>query len=301
MLRTLAEIGKRQEIMRLLILYFSGTGNTHYVAQYIMQRLKHLPIEIQVQSIEQLLAEELSKFDVLAIGFPVYECDSPLFFRKYLDRLPRVEGKGVFVFCTKGAFAGNAPRCNLKRLMMKGYIPLGAACVGMPGSDGLPFMQKESWIVRLAQHKNYDKLKTADHLAQRMESVLCGIANGKAIESYRSKLSLSISGLLLDWLWKLLYQIFSNYIKRKFWADEHCNGCGFCVKICPAKNIELNNKRAFFLDHCYICMRCIHQCPKEAIQIGQATVGKFRWRGPKEDFNPLNLQSQSKKVNVSED
>lgn len=287
----LAEIDKEGETVRLLILYFSGTGNTHYVAQYIMQKLKEktkcLPIEIQIRSVEQVSAEEVFGFDILVIGFPVYKCDSPPFFRKYLDRLPQVEGKGVFVFCTMGAFAGNAPRRNLKRLIAKGYIPLGNTCVGMPGSDGLTFMQKKSWLVRQAQRKNYNELKTADRFVHRMESVLCGIASGKPIESYRSELPLSISGLLFDWFWMLLYQIFGNYIKRKFWVNEYCNGCGFCVKICPAQNIKLDNARASFLDHCYLCMRCIHQCPREAVQIGQATVGKFRWRGPKGDFNPL--------------
>ncbi len=41
--------------MKLLILYFSGTGNTHYVAQYLARKLEHLPIELCLQSVEQPL------------------------------------------------------------------------------------------------------------------------------------------------------------------------------------------------------------------------------------------------------
>jgi hypothetical protein len=37
-------------------------------------------------------------------------------------------------------------------------------------------------------------------------------------------------------------------------------------------------------------MRCIHNCPEEAIQIGRATIDKYRWHGPKGDFKPLSLR-----------
>jgi hypothetical protein len=37
-------------------------------------------------------------------------------------------------------------------------------------------------------------------------------------------------------------------------------------------------------------MRCIHRCPEQAIQIGKNTVGKFRWQGPKGQFDPLQIR-----------
>jgi flavodoxin len=100
--------------MKLIILYFSGTGNTDYVAHYLA-KLDHLPIEIELRSVERQPAEKLTDFDVLAVGFPVYECESPRSFRAYLERLAPGEGRGAFVFCTKGALAGNAVRHNWHR------------------------------------------------------------------------------------------------------------------------------------------------------------------------------------------
>jgi len=99
------------------------------VAGYLARKLEHLPVEISLQSIERLPAEEIAGFDILALGFPVYECDSLPFFREYLRRLPRVEDRGLFIFCTKGAFAGNACRRNFERLVSRGYVPLwGRQC-----------------------------------------------------------------------------------------------------------------------------------------------------------------------------
>lgn len=282
--------------MQLLILYFSGTGNTHYVAGYLARQLEHLPLEIRLQSIEQSPAEAVTGFDVLALGFPVYECDAPPFFREYLRHLPPGEGRGAFVFCTKGAFAGNACRRNLQRLASRGYVPLGAASVGMPGTDGLAFIPKNSWPARMAQRKDYDHLKSADRLARRMEDVLRRMLAGESARDCEAPLPLSIGGLLTDWLWRKAYELFTDSLKRRFYADERCTRCQLCVQICPARNIWLYDSRIQFADRCYLCMRCIHQCPQEAVQIGRATLGKFRWRGPKGSFKPLGLYGRRQAV-----
>ena len=275
--------------MRLLILFFSGTGNTHYVAGYLAHKLEHLPIEILVRSIEQVPAEAVPEFDVLALGFPVYAADSPPFFQDYLRRLPPGEGKGSFVFCTKGAFAGGAVYRNLRRLAARGYVPLGGTSVTMPGTDGLAFVSPDSWLARSAMNKDFDHLKSADKLAQRMEEVLERIQAGESARDCKIRLVPNPGGRLLDWLWRQAYERFTTPFKRRFYADERCVRCQLCVRICPAHNIQLVDDRIHFGDRCFLCMRCIHQCPQEAIQIGQATRGKFRWRGPRGDFHPLRL------------
>lgn len=276
--------------MKLILLYFSGTGNTDYVAHYLARRLDHLPIEIELRSVERQPAETLTDFDVLAVGFPVYECESPRFFRVYLERLAPGEGRGAFVFCTKGALAGNAVRHNLRRLAERGYVPLGGGSVGMPGSDGLAFTSKDSWIARMALQKDYDHLKAVDRLAGQMTEVLSGLVEGEPVETFCRPLPISINGILFDWLWAFLYKVFGNYLRTRFWADERCKSCGLCIQLCPVDNVELWEGHPRFADRCVLCMRCIHACPQEAIQIGKATVEKFRWHGPKGDFKPLHLR-----------
>jgi ferredoxin len=275
--------------MQLLILYFSGTGNTHYVANYLAHRLEHLPIEIMVRSIEQMPAEAVPEFDLLAVGFPVYAADAPPFFQDYLEHLPPGVGRGAFVFCTKGAWAGDACRHNLQRLAIRGYVPLGGASVTMPGSDGLAFIPKHSWLARLAQGKDFDHLKSADSLAYRMGEVLQEILAGQPAGDYQARIPRSTGPSPADRLWGMAYELFTGPFKQRFYADERCNHCLLCVQICPSRNIRLEDGHIHFADRCYLCMRCIHQCPQEAIQIGRGTVGKFRWRGPRGGFNPLQL------------
>jgi ferredoxin len=290
--------------VKLVILYFSGTGNTDYVARYLARhlapRLAGLSVEIELRSIDQQPAETLAEFDVLAVGFPVYACESPPFFQAYLARLAPGAGRGAFVFCTKGALAGNAVRRNLQRLAEQGYVPLGGAAVGMPGSDGLAMVGKDSWMARSALNKDYDHLKDADRLVKRMAEVLTRLTSGESVTACRQPLPWTVSGVLLDRVWALLYRLFADPFRTRLRADARCTGCGLCVRLCPVDNVELYDGHAHFADGCVLCLRCLHNCPQEAIQIGNMTVDKFRWHGPRGDFRSIltakNHPSQERPV-----
>ena len=91
---------------KLLFLYFSGTGNTDYVAHYLAGRLAQEALEVELQSIEHRPAADLPSFDYLVLGFPVYACDSPDLVQDYVSELPPGEGRGAFVFRRNGAWRG---------------------------------------------------------------------------------------------------------------------------------------------------------------------------------------------------
>jgi len=276
--------------MKLLLLYFSGTGNTDYVAHYLARRLAHLPLEIELRSIEWQPAEAVTDFDLLAVGFPVYAAESPTFFQEYLHRLPEGEGRGAFVFCTKGAWAGSAVQRNLQRLAASGYLSLGGGSVLMPGTDGLSMIGKESWMARKALEKDYDHLKDADHLVEQWAGVLAELSNRRDIEAAVHSLPSRARMSFLDRVWAALYRASENWARSRLHADQQCEGCGLCARLCPVTNVEMRDGHPEFGDHCVLCLRCLHACPQEAIQIGRLTSGKFRWKGPTGDFRPLRLR-----------
>lgn len=53
-----------------------------------------------------------------------------------------------------------------------------------------------------------------------------------------------------------------------------------CKTICPVDNIKMTNKKPTWLGKCTDCMACINICPKEAINIGNKTLKKNRYRNP---------------------
>ena len=278
--------------MRLLILYFSGTGNTDYVAHYLAHRLDLGQVDVDLRSIEWQPPEQVAGFDLLALGFPVYAGDSPGLVQAYLDRLPAGENRGAFVFCTKGAYAASAVRLNLQRLAMQGYVPLLGDDVIMPGTDGLAMISKNSQMARKALQKDYDQLKDANRLLEQMNSVVAQLADGCPIETLQMLIPPRLKTTLSDRLWAVLYRATEKWARARLHADDRCEACGLCARICPVGNVTVRDGKAQFEDRCILCLRCLHACPQEAIQIGKLTTNKFRWKGPKGDFKPLRLRPE---------
>jgi ferredoxin len=279
--------------MRLLILYFSGTGNTDYVAHYVAERLARPGVDVMVRPIEAQAPGELPGHDLLVAGFPVYACDAPGLFQEYVASLPPGEGRGAFAFCTKGAYAGNAVTRNLARLAARGYRPLGGAAIGMPGTDGLSMVGKHSWLARTALEKDYDHLDAADALVEEIAMAVdaaLAASSRRPVAGEQDTARLRSEPGLADRMWAWAYRVSERWALDRFHADASCSGCGLCVRICPTANIELQDGCAFFGDACALCLRCLHACPEEAIQIGRLTVGKFRWKGPKGDYRPPRLR-----------
>lgn len=276
--------------MRLLVIYFSGTGNTDYVARYLARQLDRKPIEIELRSIEWQPASALTGFDLLVVGFPVYAADSPEFVQDYLRRLPAGDDRGALVFCTKGAYAGRAVQRNLRRLDNRGYVPLGGGSILMPGTDGLSMVGRDSWMARKALEKDYDHLKDADHLAGEITAILEELLDDRPVDELRSPLPRRPIGELSDGAWAAAYRASERFCRARLHADHRCEGCGLCARVCPVDNVELQDNHPVFAQHCILCLRCLHTCPQEAIQIARFTVDKFRWRGPRGDFRPLRMR-----------
>jgi ferredoxin len=81
----------------------------------------------------------------------------------------------------------------------------------------------------------------------------------------------------------LIYPWFRSHARtddKKFSVTDECTSCGTCAAICPAKNIELVDRKPVFLHHCELCCGCIHTCPVQAIQAGARTEKWGRYRHP---------------------
>ncbi|GAA0179445.1 EFR1 family ferrodoxin [Clostridium sediminicola] len=265
--------------MKILILYFSGTGNTEFVSRYIKDHLNADEHDITLSPIEYFKKENISQYDTLFFGFPVYACGVPNFIKDYLKGITVTTTKTVFIFCTKAFFSGAAVEQAFKLFREQGYNRLSYADVTMPGSDGLAFSRKDSKIVDKIGKMDFSKLEEVDKMLDKNN------INQKGIN-----IKYAISNRFISKLLGVGFKVGEKIIAKKFWVNENCIRCGKCEKICPSKNIKVNDDGISFEDKCYLCMRCLHQCPKEAIQIGKGTIGKFRWKGPKGDYNPLKIK-----------
>ncbi|MHA1681658.1 MAG: EFR1 family ferrodoxin [Promethearchaeota archaeon] len=282
--------------MNALIIFFSGTGNTEFIARYMKTRFSEpgSPLEdISLASIEQFPAGKLKDYSLIIFGFPVFALEAPRLVTDYIELLEDTGDKFacVFSFNTYGLAGGNANRHVLQHFSKKGFHPLGGLGVKMPGSDGLVMSGENSWYVKRAKKRDFTRLPKVDKFIHFVESRVKELEGGKSLSEFKERKPWSILGFLLGWIFGLFFRRLEKKMKKQFWVDENCVLCGICVKNCPVANIKIIEKKIVFDDRCVLCMRCLNQCPEYAIQIGKLTVGKFRWKGPAGDFHPLQYKT----------
>jgi len=60
---------------------------------------------------------------------------------------------------------------------------------------------------------------------------------------------------------------------QEFWADDKCNGCGICSKVCPAANIETTNEKPAWRHRCEQCLACLQWCHKKRFNMEENIQG----------------------------
>ena len=275
--------------MKVLILFFSGTGNTKFVAEKIKDRLKNNIKTVKCVSVENFPAEAVKDYDFLVFGYPVYGYKMPLFLKKYAQRMTLPSAKGIYLFCTIGYKAGNALRKTADLLSQKGGRVVGSKTFVMPGNDGLLITKKGSGTAEKVLKTDYNKEKT---LLDAVQSITETINQLKDTPITKRDISLphrSILYAIVTPLMSLAFTIFERIFMKKFRVTQKCIHCGLCEKICPSGNITIQGGEVTFDNKCYFCLRCINQCPVEAIEISWFTKGKFRYKGPTGRYRPAPL------------
>ena len=77
---------------------------------------------------------------------------------------------------------------------------------------------------------------------------------------------------------------------KQFVSDENCTRCGTCANVCPVKNILMVEEKPAWQHHCELCMACLNLCPAHAIQWGQKTKARGRYRHPDLKIDDMKAQ-----------
>jgi ferredoxin len=281
--------------MRTAICYFTGTGNSLFVAQELASRLDAELIAIKsVAGCEKIDAGA----DCVGIVFPVYNHRIPYIVKRFIDRL--VAGDGTYLFAV--STYGDSPCISLSYLAQllreKGLtLSLGRG-VKMPynyinpesGLKGLfrPFVLRETpeeVIARILSDAN-EKI-----------AAICGdvmaLKRG-LIETDYEKLERVIDLLGLRELQKNVWLKVSGYkgktkltclesvqlMDAGFFADGDCVKCRTCAAVCPVHNIVMTAEGPTWQHRCEQCFACLHWCPQSALQFRSGTAGRTRYHHP---------------------
>lgn len=243
-----------------MVLYFSATGNTEFIAKEIAKRIDdecvNLLDRIKNQDFSPIHSEK-----PFVICAPVYVCEIPRFMSKYLKKQTFTGSRDVFFILTSGGYCGPSGKLLKSIFKKKKMICHGHAEFKMPrnyvASDAYPMLEKEQTEERIKE--SYARL---DKVA---EDILAGNKlTAKHIFLFETLITLPFNPIWCKFKLKA----------KDFYAEDSCIGCGKCVKLCPLNNIKLVDKKPVWGDDCTHCMACIGNCPIESIQYGNITKDK---------------------------
>ena len=246
-------------VYKAVIFYFSGTGNTWWVADKIKKQLDSSNINADTVSIESVDAKKadwwIKTADLVLFGWPVYGSDLPEPMKMFVDNLLTVErGKHIHTFCTQMAFSGDGAWLYHKHFEKKGLVIDSAQNFIMPsnisnsrGILGSP--RKEAKISKTME-------KCVKDISRYVECLLMGKLRVMGRYSYPL-------GILQRAPYRLLYKRFQ---KLPGVDKTRCTKCGLCASLCPVGDIKLNDYPEF-AGKCALCYRCYAFCPTSAITI----------------------------------
>jgi len=235
------------------IYYFSGTGNTAFVAHEFQENYKAINVPVDLFSIETIdVVSSQGKYDFLMIGFPTYAFCPPDIVADFVKKLPEVKDKPVILFSTGGASAGTSFNTLEKILIKKHYIVLSNFFYVMP--DNVYFVYGKD----IDKDERIDLLitTTKEKVKQDFDQLMSSKARFVKANVFLSLISPQAK-----------FFFFKFFKKKWVWDRKECDFCGLCAKLCPTKNISVKKEKGkvSFSNNCMFCTRCYNFCPKKAI------------------------------------
>ena len=240
--------------MRVLLVYYTGTYNTRYLTDMLMSELEERGHRAErVEIARGVPPADVSGYDMIGFGYPIYGFNSPLPFNRYVKKLKIAAGQKFFIYKNSGeTFAMNnaSSRILLRRMRAKGAVFAGEYHFVMPYNIHFPF-DKDFVREILFEDRKLLKVLVHDLESGHAPKIASNIVYNAAAAAVSVQ---KIGGAVNSFFYR---------------ADpEKCVNCGLCIKNCPEQNISQKDGRITFGHRCDMCMRCSFFCPTNAIDIG---------------------------------
>lgn len=247
-----------------MILYFTGTGNSAFVAKGLSEKLGD-----ECVSLNRCLKENLppvfeSKLPFVVVA-PIYAWRFPRVVEELMERAEFRGRRELYCVGTMAAQSGSADKHCAKIADSKDMVFMGFRGVDMP-SNFLPGgnMPSEELVERTLEKA----IPSLDEIAEIIRS------GEKLRKKDRTKFSWFLSGFVNNGFYKYMVR------RQEFTVEPGCSGCGLCQRLCPVNNIRLEDGKPVFGDKCVSCYACIQHCPEEAINLGAQTKSRGRYTCP---------------------
>lgn len=236
-----------------MIFYFSGTGNSEWVAEKIAENITDRAVDIsRITDIPDTEAE-----NIIGFVFPVYAWGIAEPMKNFARKLKKTEAFS-FGVCTYGENAGK----TMKKFFGE-YAIDSAYGIEMPNNYllGEDLEDSETVLRKIAVAKKEIKRICAEITERK-----------KIYRVNEGKLAWLKSGIV-----NFGFNKFARSVKPFRVVADKCVGCEYCAEHCPSSAISMSEGHPVWNGKCYMCLKCINCCPYSAIEYGNKTEGRRRY------------------------
>lgn len=247
--------------MKKVIYYFSGTGNSMRAASRIAAALTDTEIiSMRCDPAEVPAAEE----ELIGFVFPVYHWTMPEAAIRFIKGLRINPGAYIFAVSTPGFINGNSFEVLDGILRDKGTsLSYGKILYSVAN------------LVVAYPPMPFPKLRVPK--AEKKLAAICAEIAGRKTCKYSKSFVLT----------RMLYpHVMPKYRRILHEADmgfvvsDKCVSCGTCARVCPCKNIVIENGKPSFRHQCNFCMSCVAYCPMGAFNYAVSPEMKEKYNYP---------------------
>jgi len=238
------------------MLYFSGTGNSKYIAEMFSRNMDAVCHSIE----EEIDFDKLiNSNETIGFCYPIYASRVPRILREFVNKhIDALKSKKLIIFCTQLIFSGDGTRAFV------GLLPRGHTQIiysehfympaNTPNLKILPYILMNDKMIR----------RLCKKAEREMQDVCNNIKSGK-IKKRGFCIGSRMAGLLQAWIVPLMEK--SANMRKSIKISKACDNCGVCVARCPMKNLAIEDNAVKHKYNCTTCYRCVNKCPQKAITV----------------------------------
>ena len=251
--------------MKILIVYYSQSGNTQKIARSIRDGMRKSGDEVVLKFLKKVSFEELADYDVIGFGSPVWY-EMPPNLRRFTEDMPYMDGKLAFSFCTHGTMPDLYFPLAIPRLQRKGLRIIGWK--NWYGDGNIQIFPEPYYTAGHPDQQDLDEAeKFGEEMCARSRRVLAGETD-LVLEAPEPNMMRMHANAAIEHLGG-----FHNVHGRLVRDSEKClyPACHICMDNCTMGWIDLASTPQKYgncadaCDDCHGCTYCEMLCPTGAI------------------------------------
>ncbi|MDD5571819.1 MAG: EFR1 family ferrodoxin [Bacteroidales bacterium] len=262
----------------IFIVYYSGTGNSKRVSEWIAGIAKEKGLNVFLFSYQEFInapRPELTGKTLIGLCSATHGFNLPHSFIKLIFRFKLYPNSDVFIINTRAGMklgkiflpglSGITQFLPALVLFFKGYKVVAMQPVDLPSNWISIHPGLKEKVVNSMYLKWKEKIKVFT------ENILNG--KGTYIDSFiYLPLDILVAPIALGY-----YFVGRFVLAKTFIATDKCNKCGICIESCPTKSIKYIDDRPYWKLTCESCMHCMNYCPQRAIETPHSIVIPLIW------------------------